>query len=180
MRTFAVLYCSLISVFGFAQKVNIIGQVIDESEDQPLPFSQVAIFKTNADGPAVEGTTSDEDGRFSLSVEKQSNLELRVVFIGYTTEVIPLNFKNDQNINIGRVFMQAASGELGAVEVEGKRAFMTTNLDKRVFDVSQNIVSEGGTAEDALQNIPSVSVDMDGGISLRGSSDVTIWINGKP
>lgn len=180
MRLLAVLFFTLLSIFGFAQKVAITGQIIDEPEDQPLPFAQVAVYKSGSESAAIEGTTSDENGRFTLSVEKQSNLELRVVFIGYATEVIPINFKNGENIDIGRVFMQVSSDELGAVEVEGKRAFMTTNLDKRVFDVSQNIVSEGGTAEDALQNIPSVSVDMDGGISLRGSSDVTIWINGKP
>lgn len=183
MRFFTALLSALILPFlAYSQPITITGQVIDEMASEPLPFAQVAVYRVGEEqGPAIEGTTSNDNGRFSISIEPTDKLELRVVFIGYATEVIPLEFSNDRkSLDVGRIFMQVAAGEIGGVDVEGKRAFMTTNLDKRVFDVSQNIVSEGGTAEEALQNIPSVSVDMDGGVSLRGSSDVTIWINGKP
>ncbi|MCC5917908.1 MAG: TonB-dependent receptor [Cryomorphaceae bacterium] len=153
-----------------------------DENDEPLPFAQIAIFdKSNPDKPALDGTISGENGEFILTVNRVKNLELRVFFVGYENQNIDINLSKDKEAHsVGRIFMRPSSSELGAVDVEGKRAFMTSNLDKKVFDISQNIVSEGGTAEEALQNIPSVSVDMDGGISLRGSSDVTIWINGKP
>lgn len=182
MYRFTALLCALFPLITSAQAIEIKGIVIDEAANEPLPFAQVAIY-SNADqeGPALEGTTSDDNGHFSLNIKPEEGLELRVVFIGYATEAVPLDMNTaGKQLNVGRIFMQIAAGEIEGVEIEGRRSFMTTNLDKRVFDVRQNIVSEGGTAEEALQNIPSVSVDMDGGVSLRGSNNVTIWINGKP
>ena len=179
LRTLLLLL--LASNIAIAQNINITGKVVDDDEE-PLPFAQIAIYdKDNPEGQALDGTTADENGLFSLSVPRKKSLELRVFFLGYKTESVDINIPKDKNsVHVGRIFMQSTSSEIDAVEVESQRAFMTSNLDKKVFDISQNIVSEGGSAEEALQNIPSVSVDMDGGISLRGSNDVTIWINGKP
>lgn len=155
------------------------GKVVDD--DTPLPYAQVAVYAINSETP-LNGTTTNEKGEFQLQLPASTkNPQLKVYFLGYRTETIPINLpKNGNQIDLGRIFLQIDAAQLKGIDVEGQRAFMTTSIDKRVFDVSQNLVSEGGTAEDALQNIPSVSVDMDGGISLRGSSNVSIWINGKP
>jgi iron complex outermembrane recepter protein len=164
-------------VLAQSNQVLIKGRVMDD--DTPLPYAQVAMYIKGTER-IIEGATSDEDGYFVLRIDpKTEKLELKVFYVGYKTETVDI-INNGGVINLGRIFLQVDAAQLAGVDVKGERAFMTTSIDKRVFDVSQNLVSEGGTAEDALQNIPSVSVDMDGGISLRGSSNVSIWINGKP
>jgi iron complex outermembrane receptor protein len=176
---FVLLFSLLPCIDLTAQQEQIIikGRVMDE--ETPLPFAQVAIYPKGDDN-IIEGGSSAEDGFFVLRIPPpKGKIELKVYFLGYKTQTVDIRLGGNE-IDLGRIFLQVDASQLEGVDVKSERAFMTTSIDKRVFDVSQNLVSEGGTAEDALQNIPSVSVDMDGGISLRGSSNVTIWINGKP
>ena len=174
-----LLLIALMSSFTiYAQ--NITGRIIDAKTKQPLDFVNVALTKDGSNH-VVKGAVTDEEGRFSLTGIAKGNYELRVTFIGYGALDIPvvLNAQKPSR-NLGNISMTEDSKMLKEVEVTGQKSQMRFEVDKKVFDVDQNIASAGASASDALANIPSVTVDNEGNVSLRNNSSVTIWINGRP
>ena len=168
---------SVILLPSFALQ-TIRGRIVDGSSQEPLDFVNVALIK-DADVVPTAGVVSDENGRFELPRIPNGNYLLRISFVGYNTIEIPLKV-GDKALDMGLIKLMEDSKSLSEIEVVGQGTQMRFEIDKKVFSVDQNIASAGGSATEILQNIPSVDVDNEGNISLRNSSNVEVWINGKP
>lgn len=155
------------------------GKIVDTKTRQPMEFVNISIKKADSTVP-LKGTVTDQTGNFQIAKLPQGTYTLGISFIGYKT--IEKKFTLSQQnpgLNFKNIPLEEDSQMLGEVQVTGQRSQMKFEIDKKVFNVDQNISSTGGSATDVLSNIPSVDVDNEGEVSLRGSSDVTVWINGR-
>ena len=156
---------------------SIYGTVIDGDNDEPLGFVTVALIPEGSSMP-VAGCSTDDDGSFELSNIKAGKYTLKFSYVGYHDENRSIEVTSSRT-GIGTVKLKSDRKLLKEVVVTEQRSQMSFDIDKRVFTVDQNIATTGGTASDVLADIPSVEVDTEGTVSLRGSESVTVWINGK-
>ncbi len=155
------------------------GKVIDE-KGEPLEFVNVAVYKQGETVPHKGGIT-DVSGQYQVDGVSDGNYIVKYSFMGYQEEQrnVNVNANNKHNAHVNTVTLKEDRAVLQEVSVSTQKAAMKLDIDKKVFDVSQSITAAGLSASEALENIPSVEVDQEGNISLRGSSSVTVWINGK-
>jgi outer membrane receptor protein involved in Fe transport len=168
---------------------KIAGKLIDKQSQKPLEFATVALYRIpriqNAKKDSIileTGTTSNDKGEFILEQVKVGRFMLKIDFIGYKTfqsDTFMITPKTPEML-FAKLEISGSEQQLAGVEVIGEKAMFEQQLDKKVFNVEKNITATGGTVTDVLQNIPSVSVDIDGNVSMRGSGNVTILIDGKP
>ncbi len=156
---------------------KVSGRVRDASTSEFLQYVNVVVLRTK-DSSLVNGTITDNNGKFELDIKKGKYL-LRLTFIGYKDIYQALEVKAD-NVALGVIQLDLGTQALQGVEITAERSMMEYQLDKRVINVDKNIVSAGGSATDVLENVPSVSVDQDGKVSLRGSGNVTVLVDGRP
>ena len=164
-----------------APKGKIKGSVADAKTEQPLEYATIALYNAKND-KLVTGAITDYLGHFKLEQPENGDYYLVISFIGLKEQKSQV-FKvtaDEDNINLGHFFLESAAKELGEVEVVSKRAPIEYKIDKKVINVDKQITAEAGTAVDILENVPSVQVDVDGNVSLRGSSGFTVLIDGKP
>ena len=160
---------------------SISGRVLDASTNQPMEYVNVAMFRSS-DSTLITGTITSPDGQFKLDKIASGEYFLRLTFLGFQdqfTEKVKVDPKSLQ-ANLGDIKLAAAAAELGGVAIVADRAKVEYQIDKRVVNVSQDIVAKGGTAVSVLENTPSVLVDPQGNVSLRGSYDYIVLIDGKP
>ena len=166
-------------VLAAAAQGGVRGKVLDRANDEPLGFVNVVVTKAG-DTKMVKGAITDEQGNFNISPLPNGNYELHVTFVGYknlsrrfsVTAAKPTHHFN-------ALYLAEDAKQLNEVTITGQKAIMKLEVDRKSFDVSQDISNAGGSASDVLENIPSVEVDNDGNVSLRGNSSVEVWINGK-
>ena len=154
---------------------EIKGKIIDMETDGPLEYATVSLFDSQ-DSTLVTGVITDSKGNFSLKA-KPGKYYVVLQFIGYESKTININLKN--NISLGDIVLRPDSALLEEVEVVAEKSTMTMTLDKRVFNVGKDVSSTAGNAIEVLDNIPSVNVDVEGNVSLRGDSGVQILVDGK-
>lgn len=154
---------------------EIKGVIIDTETGGPLEYATVSLFNSQ-DSTLVAGVITDMKGAFSLTT-KPGKYYVVIQFMGYETKTINLNVK--ENVSLGKVFMRPDSEMLEEVEIVAERSTMSMTLDKRVFNVGKDVSSTAGNAIEVLDNIPSVNVDVEGNVSLRGDSGVQILVDGK-
>ncbi len=154
---------------------EIKGKVIDMETDGPLEYATVSLFNSQ-DSTLVTGVITDDKGNFSLK-SKPGKYYVVIQFIGYESKTININLKN--NVSLGNIVLRPDSALLEEVEVVAEKSTMTMTLDKRVFNVGKDVSSTAGNAIEVLDNIPSVNVDVEGNVSLRGDSGVQILVDGK-
>lgn len=155
----------------------ITGSIIDE-QDNAVPYGNVAIH-SQADSMLVTGGVSDAEGKFVVPV-KPGQYFVKISFLSYEEKTIPNVSVSTQNVSLGVVTLKENSQVLQEVVVTGEKAQMELQLDKRVFNIEKDLSNVGRNASDILGNLPSVTVDVDGTVSLRGSENVRILIDGKP
>ncbi len=160
---------------------TITGQLIDSLTNKPIEYGNVVIF-SRRDSSMVNGAVTDETGKFNIDNLMPGMYYASLTYIGYSRVVIDsIKITPGSPVqDIGSVLLVPASYLLSDVVVSTEREAVITNLDKKVINVDQMITSAGGSALDVMQNIPSVAVNADGGISIRGNSNVTILVDGKP
>jgi outer membrane receptor protein involved in Fe transport len=160
---------------------KIKGIVLDNKSGLPVEFATIALYKLK-DSSLATGLVAGEKGDFELKELTFGRYFMKINFIGYKQLIVDTIAirPNRMEINLGQIRLKTNSELLGEVEVVSEKGSMQLGIDKKIFNVEKNIVSEGGSATDVLQSIPSVSVDIDGNISLRGSGNVTVLIDGKP
>lgn len=169
----------------FAQtggKAKITGVLKDAKTQETIPFATaVLIDKTTAKNVKIAQT--DVNGAFTMADLPTGTFTFKISFVGYQTMVrdnVAITAATG-TLNFGDIKMNTAKGNvLSEVTVTGQKQGMQMGIDKKIFSVDQSVISEGGSASDLLQNVPSVSTDMDGNVSLRGSSGVRVLIDGKP
>lgn len=177
--TLVSLILLIYSTSVFAQKGNITGKVIDEKDSSPLPYVSVAILKASKDSTLLNGGITDDNGVFNIKNIAYGKYILKFSFVGYKDVTQDFEIKAP-NSNVGTIKLKSSSENLEEVTIVGAKQMMEYKLDKRVVNVDQNLVSAGGNASDVLEDVPSVEVDDEGNISLRGASNVTLLIDGKP
>lgn len=174
---------SLIVSTSIATENNgeIFGQLKVRSSKASIEYATVSIYTTSGN-KMLSGTVTDSLGMFHLeNIPFRDNCYLLCSYIGLKDVKLHLTMtKEKKSIDMGTIWMDENSEQLAEVVVSGRRPVFVPKLDKKVFNVGQDIMSSSGSVGDLMQNIPSVEVDMDGGVSLRGNSNVTILINGKP
>jgi iron complex outermembrane recepter protein len=157
---------------------RIYGKILDSKTNEAVGFSSAALYTISKDS-LIAGVLVGDNGEFSFANIPYGVYHLRVKFIGYTDfeKTISINPKNS-NPDLGNIKLEPVATELKAVEVVTEKAAMTMSIDKKVYNVDKDLSVKGGTGLDALKNIPGVSVDNDGSVTLRNNS-AQIYIDGK-
>lgn len=161
---------------------KITGKIVDAQTNETIPFASAMLIdkKTKA---TIKLVQTDVDGLFAITSIPKGVFTFKASYVGYQTMVRDSVSISDQvqEINLGSIKMKTAKTNiLNEVTVTAPKTTMQLGIDKKVFSVDQSLVSEGGSASDLLQNVPSVQTDIDGNVSLRGSSGVKVLIDGKP
>ena len=169
-----------LSCNGNAQNnsVTLSGIVKEKSTNTPMPYVTV-VLKTEKDSALVLGTITNEEGRFTINAIKKGNYYIETSFIGY--KIVRQNlFVGDLSsfLDAGTILLPEDSKTLSEVEVSAKQAEINSKMDKKTFNVSDNVSQTGGSVLQTMQNIPSITVQ-DGKVQLRGSDKVTVLIDGK-
>lgn len=159
----------------------VVGQVVDADSREPLGGATVAVYAAN-DSSLATGATTEDDGSFVLDRVRPGYYFLEVSFVGYETHTVPdvVVSADRGRVELGTLRLTFDTTLLDEVEVAAEREFMEVGIDRTTYHTRNQPVNAGGSAQDMLENIPSVEVDIDGNISLRGSQGVSVYINGKP
>lgn len=175
-----MLVLSVLTVYAETEKgAQITGKVIDASTKQGMEFANISLRKTGSK-EFIKGTVSDQLGAFRLDGVSNGNYVVAVSVVGYATFEKELTIGTGQKtINLRNILLKEDTQLLNEVQVVGQRSQMKFEIDRKVFNVDQSLATAGGSASDVLGNIPSVQVDPEGEVSLRGNASVTVWINGK-
>ncbi|MAL23533.1 MAG: TonB-dependent receptor [Xanthomarina sp.] len=161
-----------------AQKdVTITGKVIDKTTGQPLEYATVAFF-SKAENRIVTGGITNEAGNFSIPVPS-GTYDISIEFISFKKQTIP-DQKLSTDKNLGTLSLEADTEALDEIEIIAEKTTVEIKLDKKIYNVGKDLTVRGGTVSDVLDNVPSVSVDVEGNVALRGNENVRILINGKP
>ena len=171
----------LLSLTAFAQrpegkKITISGKVIEKGTNLPLEYATI-VFE-NSTTKQLSGGITDENGNFKFEVTA-GNYNVRAEFISFKSVIIPQKVFNTDS-NLGTIQMEADVAQLNEIEVVAEKSTVEIKLDKRVYNVGKDMMVKGGTVSDVLDNVPSVTVDAEGTVALRGNENVKILIDGKP
>lgn len=179
MKRFIIFFLlCLCGYTGWAQG-TVKGKILDRQKSEPLGFVNIKVTEQGSD-KFVGGGITDAGGNFNVSGLKDGKYTLSLTFMGYKDvtrqfEITPAK----REVQFKLLYMAEDAKQLNEVTVTGQRATMKLEVDRKSFDVGQLISNAGQAASDVLDNIPSIEVDNDGNVSLRGNSSVEVWINGK-
>ena len=182
---FAVILVLLFtSFYNYAQqgppaknKVKVTGKVLEKVSKQPLEYATISITAPN-DTKVIAGGITNPKGEFDVAVAP-GIYDIKIEFISFkSTELKQKSIKGDTNLGIINLSEDAA--QLNEVVVRAEKSTVEIKLDKKVYNVGQDMIVKGGTVSDVLDNVPSVSVDTEGNVSLRGSDNIRILIDGRP
>ncbi len=192
MKKFLPLFIFiLIGTFSYGQfgnfgsspqiKGKISGSIIDTMTNQSVGFATISLKRSGRD-KILNGTLSDESGGFAFTEINPGTYDLEISFLGYSTKLIAKveTTKKDPDYNVGNIFLVPTDYLLEEVQITEKRALFENKVDRIVFNAEDDASISGGDATDVLRKVPNLSVDLDGNVSIRGSQNVRILINGKP
>lgn len=170
--------------YSFAQapaqgNSKISGIVLDSAAAKGVEFASIALFNA-ADNKAVDGTTADESGKFALAKVAPGSYKLMISFIGYKDQAVSVKVENGKDVELGSIRLASSVQNLQEVTITGEKSLVEEKVDRLVFNAEKDITSKGGDASDLLRKVPMLSVDLDGNVSLRGSSNIRVLINNKP
>ncbi|TYA78744.1 outer membrane beta-barrel family protein [Seonamhaeicola marinus] len=178
-----IFLSSFVILFNFAgisqdKSLSITGKVIESSTNQPVAFATVLLVNSDTK-ENLTGTTTIDDGSFRLA-SNSLNVHITISFIGYKTKTITNLKPKNGKISLGTIYIEEDLAQLNEVVVQAEVSKTQFKLDKRIFNIGQDLSSTGASALEVLNNVPSVNVSIEGDISLRGSQGVQMLINGKP
>lgn len=168
-----------VSLQCMAKQSVVSGQIIDEKSKEGIPYATIVVTTRQA-GNMITGTINDEDGRFSFSGLVAGEYNLQISCIGYESKTVGL-LVGELNLvyNLGKIALAKSTIMLDEVQVMGQRQVINHGLDKKSFDLADNISQSGGSILDAMANLPGISVDQEGKVLLRGSDKVAVLIDGN-
>ncbi|WP_207432005.1 TonB-dependent receptor domain-containing protein [Sabulibacter ruber] len=170
---------SLAHVYQQTGGVPVSGVVVDAVTKQPVDFATVAL--QDKAGKPVNGTSCDEKGKFTFPKVSSGEYNLAISFIGYKTKIQPVTVAAGSGaVQLGQIVLESDSKALEEVVVTGEKNLIQETDDGMVYNAENDITNIGGTAADVLKKVPSLAVDMDGNVEMRGSTKIKILINGKP
>lgn len=174
-----LLFC--FSLLGYAQsgkaKLKVTGKVIEKNSKQPLEYATITL-KNTANPKMIAGGVTNNKGEFTIDVSS-GTYDIIVEFISFKSTTI--KEKNiTENLSLGTIGLAEDAAQLNEVVVRAEKTTVDIKLDKKVYNVGSDLMVKGGTVSDVLDNIPSVAVDAEGNVSLRGNENVRILIDGRP
>ena len=153
---------------------------MDTLSKKPIEFATVALVKKLTE-VIVDGTVIDENGNFELKGIPDGEYFLDFDFLGYETKrSAPVKIINGSKIKLGKIYLLPETLLLKEVTIEGQTDVIEEKVDRLVYNAERDISSKGGDASDVLSKVPLLTVDLDGNVSLRGSSNVRVLINNNP
>jgi hypothetical protein len=160
---------------------KISGFILDEITKKPVEFATVALIHP-ASGKAVDGAITDEKGHFTISRIAAGQYKVTVSFLGYATKTLDqvsiTGHKNE--LSLGVVSLKADAKALKEVAITGEKPLVEDKVDRLVYNAEKDITNAGGTAGDVLKKVPGLTVDLEGNVALRGSTNIRVLINNKP
>lgn len=160
---------------------NISGRVMSKLQKVPMEYASIALYRL-PDSTMVTGSITDKDGSFKFTGLKNGNYYMLVTFMGFKLQKIK-NIKlepGNTHVKIPDIFLESNANTLKGVDITAQQGMVSYQMDKKVINVTQDMMASAGSAVDVLQNVPSVSVDLEGNVSIRGSSNFTVLIDGRP
>ena len=182
MKFVLILVLFFNTLFSFAQitpakKIKISGKVVEKTTKQPLEYATVTFLLADNPKPVAGGITNAK-GEFDIEVNA-GIYDIKIEFISFKVfEIKQKNLKS--STTLGMISLQEDANQLNEVVIRTERTTVEIKLDKKVYNVGSDLMVKGGTVSDVLDNIPSVSVDVEGNVSLRGNDNVRILVDGKP
>jgi hypothetical protein len=177
---FICCLCTLSTLFSQKQNnpnsINISGKVVDIRTKQPLEYATIIIKNTETE--KVSGGITDLNGEFSIEMPK-ATYQISVAFISFESAKFPKE-KITSNKYLGIIKLAEATNGLNEIVIVAEKTTVDIRLDKKIFNIGKDLSIRGGNASDVLGNVPSVQVDVEGNVSLRGNENVTILIDGRP
>ena len=158
-------------------KVIVTGTITDSETNIPLEYATISVFNVNSE-KAVNGVITDSNGEFSIELNK-GNYDFKVEFISFKIKYYRNITVNDP-LDLGTIELSIDENMLEEIEVIGEKTEIEIKLDKTVYNIGKDLTLKGSSVSDVLDNLPSVEVDIEGNVSLRGNESVRILINGKP
>jgi len=158
------------------EKNSIFGKVIDYDTKQPLEYATIIV--KSLQGKIITGGITDINGNFEVQIAK-GMYNISVEFISFKTKIFN-NIEISGNNDLGTISLKINAESLDEIEIIAEKSTVEIRLDKKIYNVGKDMTVKGGTASDVLDNVPSVTVDVEGNVSLRGNENVRILINGKP
>lgn len=179
IRFITTVVGSILFFLTQAQQVKVLGFLTDKATGEAIEFATVSAL-TRDGQTLIGGAISDFEGGFELEIPADGAL-LKIEFISYRKKEITVSPNAGLDvINIGNLELEADAIAFEALEIIGEKSMSQFSLDKKVYNVGKDMATRGGTAQDILDNVPSITVDVEGNVSMRGSGDVRIFIDGRP
>jgi hypothetical protein len=159
----------------------VLGKVTDDRSGSPIEYANIAIYSM-ADSSLITGGITDLEGRFEINTLKPGNYYATIKFIGYEMKVMEdiTISRNDKMAKLGIIALATDAHNLNELDVVADKQQVLFKIDKKIVNPSQFLAAQGGSAVDILANTPSVTVDIEGNVTMRGSSNFMVLINGKP
>lgn len=160
---------------------NLSGNVYDADFNEPIEYANIVLYR-KTDSVQVTGTITDYNGYFQLNGIRPGMYYMEISFMGFNTHIIKdLNITTDNpEVYVGSISLEPSILPVEGTEVVSERPIMSYEIDKKVINVSGQLTTTSGSAVDVLENVPSVDVDIEGNVSLRGSENFTVLIDGRP
>jgi outer membrane receptor protein involved in Fe transport len=181
IAVFTIFWLFVINLSAQQGMGSVSGIIIEKITNTPLEFATV-IIKSNKDSTLYQGTVTGKKGEFTFNKLAFGDYTIIYSFIGFDkieTPVFSLN-ANRSKLDLGKLYLSESTTILGDISVTAQRSTFINSIDRRTFNVGQDLMSKTGSVSELLQNVPSVQVDLEGNVSLRGSDNVMFLINGKP
>ena len=177
VKRFALALVALFSGHCFAQSTSTIsGTIEDAFTKSPIELASVQLFQGSK---SINTTVTDRKGKFMLQKVIPGSYLVEYTFVGYEKRIDTISIRA-QKIPLGVIELSSSTTKMETVLVSSRKLLLNSSIDRKVYNVGKDILAESGSASDILKNVPSVEVDIDGNVRLRGSSEVLILINGKP
>lgn len=175
----SVVIVFITALSAHAQNGIIRGSVIDGQSGEEVPFANIVLLE---DGDILDGVVSDDEGFFELKKVKAGTYSVAISFLGFETNQIDqlVVTKEKHIIDLQKVPLSTSSVTIDGVEVKAMAQTASTKIDRKTYRAEDFATASGGTAVDILDKLPAVSVDGEGIVSVRGTSDFLVYINGKP
>jgi outer membrane receptor for ferrienterochelin and colicins len=170
-------FLSFAQMKPLAKKIKITGIVVEKVSNQPLEYATITFLNTK-NPKAIAGGITNVKGEFDVDVNP-GVYDIKIEFISFKSTEIKQK-RLQKNTNLGQIALEEDAAQLNEVVVRSEKTTVEIKLDKKVYNVGKDLMVKGGTVSDVLDNIPSVSVDVEGNVSLRGNENVKILIDGKP
>ena len=171
------VFISTSLLYSQNSEVIVSGTVTDSETNIPLEYATISVFNVNSEN-VINGVITDSNGEFSIELSK-GNYDFKVEFISFKIKYYK-NINVNNPLSLGTIELSIDENILDEIEVIGEKTEIEIKLDKTVYNIGKDLTLKGNSVSDVLDNLPSVEVDIDGNVSLRGNQSVRILINGKP